>query len=782
MKGRRNDDSEDNGFAKWGGYMAAKKSKLEQQFSANPRPEADGGGIFAGVAIFVNGYTRPTAEELKQLMLRHGGTYHHYRSRATTHVIAANLPDSKVRQLKGTDRVVRPEWVAESVAAGRLLDHRDYLLCPARPCGQARLGFPPAVPAPARLASDDNFLEEFYSNSRLHHISTMGAAFKQYVGELRAAGRGSFPGLERLQAAGRHRDGDDGDDDLFGEPGSAPGDRVIMHVDMDCFFVSVGLRARPHLRGLPVAVTHARGEACPCSPGRAETRQQERECYRQRLKERLGEQASVPDDAVPGGSMSEVASCSYEARRAGVTNGMLLGAALALCPALRTMPYDFEGYQEVARALYDTVAEYTLDIEAVSCDEMFVDCTELLRRAEVTPLEFATVLRREIRERTGCTASTGLGPSPLLARLATRRAKPDGQFLLEASEAEGFLRDVAVGDLPGVGRSVASRLAARGVSTCGQLQKLSLAALQAQFGARTGLALHRHCRGVDDRELHTSGQHRRKSVSAEVNYGIRLADRGRADAFLRRLAGEVAGRLAALGLAGRSVALKLMVRAKDAPVETAKFLGHGVCDNVTRSSSLAAPVADAEAIAREVLGLARQIAAPPAEWRGVGIQVSRLEARTAPSHGLERFLAAPRGSEEPRPSTDRVVTLSQVDPSFLEALPDDVRQEVEASLARGGRDSAEELSTDMPLREAETVLREWARTQRRPEPYDIYLLADYAERLAALGRADTLLAVLRLLRECTAHKQDDAWREACQSVEDCAQETMLRVHGEELAV
>jgi DNA repair protein REV1 len=62
-------------------------------------------------------------------------------------------------------------------------------------------------------------------------------------------------------------------------------------------------------------------------------------------------------------SMSEVASCSYEARAAGVRNGMFLGPALQLCPTLRTIPYDFPGYEQVSRILYDTVASYTLDIQ-----------------------------------------------------------------------------------------------------------------------------------------------------------------------------------------------------------------------------------------------------------------------------------------------------------------------------------------------------------------------------------------------------------------------------------
>lgn len=95
--------------------------------------------------------------------------------------------------------------------------------------------------------------------------------------------------------------------------------------------------------------------------------------------------------------MSEIASCNYEARKAGLRNGMFLGQALKLCPNLQTIPYDFEGYKEVSYALYNTVASFTLDIEAVSCDEMFVDCTQLLKETNSHPLDFATFIRKEIK-------------------------------------------------------------------------------------------------------------------------------------------------------------------------------------------------------------------------------------------------------------------------------------------------------------------------------------------------------------------------------------------------
>jgi len=120
---------------------------------------------------------------------------------------------------------------------------------------------------------------------------------------------------------------------------------------------------------------------------------QSSENYETALEKRLTWRSDGSDRS----SMSEIASCNYEARKAGLRNGMFLGQALKLCPNLQTIPYDFEGYKEVSYALYNTVASFTLDIEAVSCDEMFVDCTRLLKETNCHPLDFATFVRKEIK-------------------------------------------------------------------------------------------------------------------------------------------------------------------------------------------------------------------------------------------------------------------------------------------------------------------------------------------------------------------------------------------------
>ncbi|KAJ2951576.1 hypothetical protein O0L34_g13728 [Tuta absoluta] len=692
---RRDDKFPDNGFEAWGGYMNAKKAKLEEQYSARAgKDELKVSNIFCGVSIFVNGYTIPSADELKALMASHGGVYHTYQ-RSDDFIIASNLPDTKVKKMSLT-KVVKPEWITDSIASNRLLDYREYLLykhsraqqtlkfnlpksdnfteetvcqqdfsknsvtnaeaLKTEKCNHVALtdekpiksiedfsevktivsphaaSSGPMKEANTKTAADPSFITEFYNNSRLHHISQLGACFKQYVNDLRENSNFEFPMRESLKEKISALNGSNNLSPLTFERG-----KTIMHIDMDCFFVSVGLRKRPELKGLPIAVTHSKGgQGRPKRPG--VDRNTEFNLYRQKQAQKIckatGKQESevefesrvdnIADEDEKYGSMSEIASCSYEARAKGISNGMFMGAALRLCPDLQTIPYDFEGYKEVAYDLYNTVAQYTLDIEAVSCDEMYVDCTELLKNIGVSAQEFATAIRHEIKEKTGCPCSTGFGGNRLQARLATKKAKPDGQFFLTAELVEDFMYEIKLRDLPGVGRQISQKLETLGHQTCGSLQSLTLASLKCHLGVKTGAQLFDQCRGRDLNPLsfHTV----RKSVSAEVNYGIRFENENQCIEFLKQLSAEVHSRMQQFKVVGKCITLKLMVRAADAPVETAKFMGHGFCDVINKSTSLNNATNDLDVITREVLAICKKQNVDPKEMRGVGIQITKLES------------------------------------------------------------------------------------------------------------------------------------------------------------
>uniref|UniRef100_A0A8C1GR34 DNA repair protein REV1 n=1 Tax=Cyprinus carpio TaxID=7962 RepID=A0A8C1GR34_CYPCA len=914
-----------------GGYMAAKISKLEEQFQKDaPREKQKDGTsscIFSGVAIYVNGYTDPSADELRRLMMLHGGQFHLYYTRSkTTHIIATNLPNRKIQDLKG-EKVVRPEWITDSIKAGRQLSYVQYqlytkqkglnyssvcargkqdpssihepskpslnhlqsdsikpqpshtqtlstevlksthanhkanftersnhqgsqdtlltngyvhpvnaalkpqdsfaelqlhvvdtgshqshlpqtesrdreepscsssgskanshqrsLISTASPAKQPGLhsivrlnGSYHMTPNSSTLADSSNppgrsaagaeagIISEFFSRSRLHHISTWRNEFSEYVNALqsrsRAAGGAVFSGQEKLKKL--RANCSSGVLSLWFmfvylcSLMAAPQVRqsCILHVDMDCFFVSVGVRHRPDLKGKPVAVTSNRG------PGRVAQRpganpqlefqyyQRKQQQYRKEKTDGDLEMTPSPQcDEVPSNgvdldlaalSMAEIASCSYEARQAGVRNGMFFGRAKQLCPDLQSVPYDFQAYKEVALSMYETLASYTHNIEALSCDEALVDATNLLVELGVTSDDLARAIREDIKEKTGCTASVGMGSNILLARMATRKAKPNGQYFLRSEEVDDFIRGQPVSSLPGVGRSMSSKLTSLGVSTCGDLQQLSISRLQREFGPRTGQTLFRFCRGLDDRPVRSEKE--RKSVSAEMNYNIRFTQVEEAESFLTNLSMEVQKRMEGAGLRGRRITLKVMVRKPGAPVEPAKYGGHGICDNFARSVLLAQPTDSGQLIAAEAIKLFYAMKLDVKDMRGVGLQVQQLEGSYAdpsgqgPSRGrsIKDLLLAkqpahsprkdppaqgrssvirteffksitppsspPSTSSDPMPGTSKgglhhphtpnhvrtylnvsieVPSPSQVDQSVLEALPVEIRKQVEQS-------------------------------------------------------------------------------------------------------
>ena len=98
------------------------------------------------------------------------------------------------------------------------------------------------------------------------------------------------------------------------------------------------------------------------------------------------------------------------------------------------------------------------------------------------------------------------------------QAKPNGVFYLEDNEAEEYFQSVLVSDLPGVGRTNNHKFKAMGIENCAQLQELPIGTLKQQFGPKFGSSLYNYCRGLDDRPITFIQE--RKSVSAEVNYGI----------------------------------------------------------------------------------------------------------------------------------------------------------------------------------------------------------------------------------------------------------------------
>ncbi|VDM60883.1 unnamed protein product, partial [Angiostrongylus costaricensis] len=218
---------------------------------------------------------------------------------------------------------------------------------------------------------------------------------------------------------------------------------------------------------------------------------------------------------------SELASVNYAARKCGLKNGMIVRDAIKLCPNLVCMPYLFDEYRIVAKTIY------TVRIS--------------------DPQAFAEHLRAEIRQETGCPASVGIGKNVLIARLATRHAKPDGVRFVLPSQTEFFIANEKVKNLPGMGYQTYSKIVSvfvteklstvveetsstasvsfeglpGNVEKCRDLQMLSRSELERVLGKKVADQIYKMCRGeVDEKNFVSSNI--RKSISCDINYGIRF--------------------------------------------------------------------------------------------------------------------------------------------------------------------------------------------------------------------------------------------------------------------
>ncbi len=216
------------------------------------------------------------------------------------------------------------------------------------------------------------------------------------------------------------------------------------------------------------------------------------------------------------------------------------------------------------------------DLQAVSVDEALIDVTGTVNRLRakakgvVDPAkELAEIIRAEVKTSTECEISIGISHNILLARLATRRAKPAGSYHLLQDDVAEFMAPLDISSLHGFGYSAKQKVIDKfGGSSLGELATKSKAVLCDILGKGTGETLYNAIRGVDDKKLESDKA--RKSVSCEINYGIRFENNEQAETFIHQMAVEVTKRLNDVNMLGRSITLKLMKRDPHAPVEPPK--------------------------------------------------------------------------------------------------------------------------------------------------------------------------------------------------------------------
>ncbi|GAO14402.1 hypothetical protein UVI_02055250 [Ustilaginoidea virens] len=370
-----------------------------------------------------------------------------------------------------------------------------------------------------------------------------------------------------------------------------------MHVDFDSFFCAVSLKSHPDYKDKPAAVAHSSG---------------------------------------PG---SEIASCNYPARTFGIKNGMWMKRALELCPNIKVLPYDFPAYEDASRLFYESIMSIGGVVQSVSVDEALIDATEIIYsacgsqgvgidegsiwREQQKAEEIALELRKSIKGKTACDVSVGIGGNILQAKVALRRAKPAGQFQLRPEDVLHVVGELTVEKLPGVSYSIGGKLEDLGVKFVKDIRNISRERLASALGPKTGDKLADYARGIDRTQV--GEQPPRKSVSAEVSWGIRFISQQEADEFVYNLCKELEKRLLNEQLRGKHLTVKIMRRSLDAPLDPAKHLGHGKCDTFNKSITFGVATHSCETIGKEAVSILRAFKFSPGDLRGLGVQMTKLE-------------------------------------------------------------------------------------------------------------------------------------------------------------
>jgi DNA polymerase-4 len=346
----------------------------------------------------------------------------------------------------------------------------------------------------------------------------------------------------------------------------------ILHVDLDAFYASVEVLDNPALRGKPVLVGGT-------------------------------------------GPRGVVAAASYEARRFGCHSAMPMGRARRLCPQAVVLPPRFDVYEAKSRAVHAIFAAFTPVIEPIALDEAFLDATGG-ERLLGTGAEIGAAIRARIQGEIGLTASVGVAPNKLLAKLASDDAKPDGMLVVEPGTELAFLHPHPVGRLWGVGPATLGRLERFGVETIGDLAALPEATLVDALGKAHGHQLHELACGRDERPVESDRE--TKSIGQEETFPRDVADREALRREILRMAERVGTRLRDHGLAGRTVTLK--VRFPD-------------FRTITRSATLPDAFSVSAEITRLALGLLEKVDTAGG-IRLLGVTVSNLTKATALQESL----------------------------------------------------------------------------------------------------------------------------------------------------
>jgi len=251
---------------------------------------------------------------------------------------------------------------------------------------------------------------------------------------------------------------------------------MLAHIDADAFFASVLQRKDPRLKGKPLLAL-GMGGGC-------------------------------------------VIAASYEAKAKGIKTGMRLTDALALCPQALRLPSDFRETGLASQQIEAILQDISPLIEQYSIDEWFIDLDAIPGGQPLNLCAWAEGLQRHIGDSTALSVSIGIGPSKLLAKMASEYRKPKGITIVSDEQAihgtyvlgiPAFLGDRPAASIPGIGRQRLPQVEALGWLTAWDVATGKAEDLQKLCG-RPGLDMQRELLGeyVSQIVIHPASQ---KSIS-----------------------------------------------------------------------------------------------------------------------------------------------------------------------------------------------------------------------------------------------------------------------------
>ncbi|MED4957339.1 DNA polymerase IV [Paenibacillus macerans] len=354
--------------------------------------------------------------------------------------------------------------------------------------------------------------------------------------------------------------------------------RVILHVDMNAFYCSVHEAEEPEkYRNRPTAVA-----------GSVELRK------------------------------GVIVTCSYTARKRGISTGMTVSQGLKKCPELLVIQPDFHLYRKYSRAFMDIAYEYTPLLQAMSIDECYLDITGSKQFG--TPLEIAAQIQQRIKNELDLPCSIGVAPNKLLAKMASDMKKPNGITVLRIRDVPRLLWDKPCNELFGVGRKTAEKLKKMRIYTIGQLAAADENKLIERFGV-AGAWMKRAANGIDDSPVNDERE-KNKSIGHTTTLPADISRMEDVQRVMLNLADQVARRLRRQQLMAQTV--QITIRTPD-------------MKTITRSQSLETVTEQAEEIYREACELYRRHWNEDKPVRLLGITLQNLVPKEEAALQLDLF-------------------------------------------------------------------------------------------------------------------------------------------------